>query len=37
MEIVNQTEEEIRKAVQRKMSLEDTLEQVCFLVKEDKY
>uniref|UniRef100_A0A803Y5R8 Kinetochore protein NDC80 n=1 Tax=Meleagris gallopavo TaxID=9103 RepID=A0A803Y5R8_MELGA len=30
MEIVNQTEEEIRKAVQRKMSLEDTLEQVCF-------
>uniref|UniRef100_A0A8C9G6P8 Kinetochore protein NDC80 n=1 Tax=Pavo cristatus TaxID=9049 RepID=A0A8C9G6P8_PAVCR len=37
MEIINETEEEIRKATQRKMSLEDTLEQVCFLVKEAVY
>uniref|UniRef100_A0A669PLM6 Kinetochore protein NDC80 n=1 Tax=Phasianus colchicus TaxID=9054 RepID=A0A669PLM6_PHACC len=36
MEIVNQTEEEIRKAVQRKMSLEDTLEQVNAMVAEKK-
>lgn len=33
MEIINQTEEEIRKATQRKMTLEDTLEQVCSLMK----
>lgn len=32
MEIINQTEEEIRKATQRKMTLEDTLEQVCWPV-----
>lgn len=36
MEIVNQTEEEIRKATQRKMSLEDTLEQVNAMVAEKK-
>ncbi|KAK4828259.1 hypothetical protein QYF61_024866 [Mycteria americana] len=32
MEIINQTEEEIRKATQRKMTLEDTLEQVNVMV-----
>lgn len=32
MEIINQTEEEIRKATQQKMALEDTLEQVCWSV-----
>uniref|UniRef100_A0A8C2TA24 Kinetochore protein NDC80 n=1 Tax=Coturnix japonica TaxID=93934 RepID=A0A8C2TA24_COTJA len=36
MEIVNQTEEEIRKVTQRKMSLEDTLEQVNAMVAEKK-
>lgn len=33
MEIINQTEEEIRKVTQQKMALEDTLEQVCWLMK----
>lgn len=33
MEIINQTEEEISKATQRKITLEDTLEQVCWLMK----
>ncbi|NWT38395.1 NDC80 protein, partial [Chroicocephalus maculipennis] len=36
MEIINQTEEEIRKATQRKMSLEDTLEQVNVMVVDKK-
>ncbi|NWJ01075.1 NDC80 protein, partial [Crypturellus undulatus] len=36
MEIINQTEEEIRKATHRKMSLEDTLEQVNTMVEERK-
>lgn len=33
MEIINQTEEEIRNATQRHMTLADTLEQVCWLMK----
>ncbi|NWX89086.1 NDC80 protein, partial [Nothoprocta ornata] len=36
MEIINQTEEEIRKATHRKMSLEDTLEQVNTMTEERK-
>ncbi|NXA33548.1 NDC80 protein, partial [Eudromia elegans] len=36
MEIINQTEEEIRKATHRKMSLEDTLEQVNTMIEERK-
>ncbi|NXA09742.1 NDC80 protein, partial [Sapayoa aenigma] len=36
MEIINQTEEEIRKATQRKMTLEDTLEQVNVMVGDKK-
>ncbi|KFP23222.1 kinetochore protein NDC80 homolog [Egretta garzetta] len=36
MEIINQTEEEIRKATQRKMTLEDTLEQVNVMVVDKK-
>lgn len=36
MEIINQTEEEITKATQRKMTLEDTLEQVNVMVEEKK-
>ncbi|NWI96820.1 NDC80 protein, partial [Pitta sordida] len=36
MEIINQTEEEIRKATQRKMTLEDTMEQVNVMVVEKK-
>ncbi|NWU10945.1 NDC80 protein, partial [Cephalopterus ornatus] len=36
MEIINQTEEEIRKATERKMSLEDTLEQVNAMVADAK-
>ncbi|KGL82547.1 Kinetochore protein NDC80 [Tinamus guttatus] len=36
MEIINQTEEEIRKATHQKMSLEDTLEQVNTMVEERK-
>lgn len=33
MQINNETEEEISKVTQRKMTLEDTLEQVCWLMK----
>ncbi|NWY64624.1 NDC80 protein, partial [Erithacus rubecula] len=36
MEIINETEEEISKATQRKMSLEDTLEQVNVMLKDKK-
>ncbi|XP_005042003.1 PREDICTED: kinetochore protein NDC80 homolog [Ficedula albicollis] len=36
MEIINETEEEISKATQRKMSLEDTLEQVNVMLKDRK-
>ncbi|KAF4801521.1 Kinetochore protein NDC80 like protein [Turdus rufiventris] len=36
MEIINETEEEILKATQRKMSLEDTLEQVIVILKDKK-
>ncbi|NXC16720.1 NDC80 protein, partial [Corythaeola cristata] len=36
MEIINQTEEEIRKATQRKITLEDTLEQVNVMVVDKK-
>ncbi|XP_005059749.1 PREDICTED: kinetochore protein NDC80 homolog isoform X1 [Ficedula albicollis] len=36
MEIINETEEEIIKAIERKMSLEDTLEQVNVMVKDKK-
>ncbi|NXM54046.1 NDC80 protein, partial [Illadopsis cleaveri] len=36
MEIINETEEEISKATQRKMTLEDTLEQVNVMLEEKK-
>ncbi|NXF09680.1 NDC80 protein, partial [Smithornis capensis] len=36
MEIINQTEEEIRKATERKITLEDTLEQVNVMVADKK-
>ncbi|XP_057253552.1 kinetochore protein NDC80 homolog [Pezoporus wallicus] len=36
MEIINQTEEEIRKATQQKMALEDTLEQMNVMVADKK-
>ncbi|NWR52410.1 NDC80 protein, partial [Regulus satrapa] len=36
MEIINETEEEISKATQRKMSLEDTLEQVNVMLEDKK-